>query len=341
MSTATEDPQPPVIRPIDSSTPASEDDPPLVLRRDLLARGCDDNAIARMVRVGTLVRIRQGAFAAAAWWHEADDRAKHLLRARAVLAKAGAEAVLSHVSAVAAHGGPLWGVPLDDVHITRTDRRSGRRQAGVVQHRGLLTTDEVVTLRGLATTTAARTALDVITRASAEVGLVVANDFLFRRLCTREELLGGAASIARWSGSLDSHVVLRWATPLCESVGESRLLHLVHQHGLPAPVLQLTIYSKDGRFIARVDLAWPDHGVFVEFDGREKYLKPWRPGENAAQVVVREKQREDAVRQVTGWRCIRLTWADLERPMATARLLGAALGVVPVTPLLEARAQRF
>ena len=33
--------------------------------------------------------------------------------------------------------------------------------------------------------------------------------------------------------------------------------------------------------IHRVDLAWPEYGVFLEFDGRVKYEKYLREGERA------------------------------------------------------------
>jgi hypothetical protein len=44
-------------------------------------------------------------------------------------------------------------------------------------------------------------------------------------------------------------------------------------------------------------------------------------------VVLREKRREDRVRELTGWRCIRVTWADLENPARlVARIRAALLG---------------
>ena len=39
-------------------------------------------------------------------------------------------------------------------------------------------------------------------------------------------------------------------------------------------------------------LAWPDYGVFLEFDGKEKYLRYRRPGESVIDTVLREKRRE-------------------------------------------------
>ena len=58
--------------------------------------------------------------------------------------------------------------------------------------------------------------------------------------------------------------------------------------------------------------------MFGEFDGLVKYLTPARPGESPADVVIREKKREDLIRELTGWLSIRLVWADLHRPARTA-----------------------
>ena len=66
--------------------------------------------------------------------------------------------------------------------------------------------------------------------------------------------------------------------------------------------------------ILRLDFAWPEHDVWLEFDGKEKYVKYLREGETATDAVLREKRREDRIRELTGWRCIRITWADLFFP---------------------------
>jgi len=58
-----------------------------------------------------------------------------------------------------------------------------------------------------------------------------------------------------------------------------------------------------------------------------KYQKYLRPGEDAGDAVFREKRREDAIRRVTGWRVIRLSWADLAHPARTAAILLEALAM--------------
>ena len=57
---------------------------------------------------------------------------------------------------------------------------------------------------------------------------------------------------------------------------------------------------------------------FLEFDGRIKYQRFLRAGESVTDCVVREKQRESRICELTGWRCIRIVWADLDQPKVVA-----------------------
>jgi len=92
----------------------------------------------------------------------------------------------------------------------------------------------------------------------------------------------------------------------------------VWSQGLPAPEVNYPIFDENGVEVARVDLAWPAYGLFLEFDGKVKYEGLLRDGERASDVVVREKQREDMICRLTGWHCIRVVWADLYTPRQTA-----------------------
>ena len=55
--------------------------------------------------------------------------------------------------------------------------------------------------------------------------------------------------------------------------------------GLPEPNLQVVVRRPRGDFIARVDLAYPDLGVIIEFDGETTYTALLRPGQSASHVV--------------------------------------------------------
>lgn len=51
-------------------------------------------------------------------------------------------------------------------------------------------------------------------------------------------------------------------------------------------------------------------------------------------AVLREKQRESRIAELTGWRCIRITWADLERPDGTVARILALLGIATRVPCI-------
>ena len=50
---------------------------------------------------------------------------------------------------------------------------------------------------------------------------------------------------------------------------EAHVLRLFHQWGLPAPQCQYVIRDENGRFLARVDFAWPAWRFGLEYLGDE------------------------------------------------------------------------
>lgn len=299
------------------------------LRRDALAAGLGDKALRRLVQAGRLHRVRHGAYTLRAHWEGLSAVERHLLVARCALRTAGTEVALSHTSAAAAHGAPVWGLPLEDVHLVRLDRRTGRREAGVRQHRSQVGAREVVEVDGMRVTSPARTCLDITTICGVEVALGVVDHFLSSGKVTRRELLDRCAEL-RWSpGSLTTELTFRLADPGAESLGETRVRFRCYRGGLPRPVTQFEI-TEGARTLYRLDLAWPEHRVWIEFDGREKYLKFRRPGESVVDAVLREKRREEDIARRTGWRCLRVTWADLAQPERLVARIAAVLAGGPV-----------
>jgi len=300
------------------------DDPrntPVWLRKELLTQGYDDYAIRQLLRLGAIVRLRRGAFAAKDPHDKLDVVGQHGLLARAVLRQAKTEVVLSHVSGLGEYDVPVWGIDLTDVHVTRVDGKVGRHEAGVHQHCGRIQEGDVVTRNGVQVMSATRLALEVTTLVDVERSLCVVNFLLNAGHTTREQLRARYCTMECWPNTLATDIVLRLADPRIESVAESRCYHLFWRCGLPAPELQHEVRDVDGELIGRLDFAWPALGVWIEFDGNVKYEKPLKPGQSASDVVLAEKRREDRIRRRTGWRCIRLTWADLEHPERTAAML--------------------
>jgi hypothetical protein len=302
---------------------------PVWLRSDLKSAGHSDRDISLLVGQGVLRRLRRGAYADAATFDAADAAGRHRLLAQAVVMQAKTEVVVSHTSAVCFHEGPTWGLPMDEVHISRLDGRAGRAAAGVRQHHRPVLPEDVVVRDGIEVMSATRTALEVTTCASTEVSLVVVDDLLHRGLTTKADLEKRYASMVHDPFTLKTDLVLRLSDPRPESVGEVRTVFMCYRGGVPAPTPQYKVREPSGDVVARLDFAWPHLGVWLEFDGREKYLKYRREGESAVDAVVREKERESMIAELTGWRCIRITWADLARPEATVARILAMLGVSP------------
>jgi hypothetical protein len=302
----------------------------IFLRREAIALGYDDRALHRALKAGQIHRVRHGAYVFCEQWARSDELVRHLLRARAVLRTARAEVVLSHTTALVAMGAPLWDLPLDDVHITRLDGKAGRREAGLAQHRGRILPGDVGTLGGVPVTSPVRTALDMTRIADVEHSLVPIDWLLHTKAVDKSELRSRAASMNLSPGTLATDLTIRLADGRLESPGESRANFLFWRGALPKAEPQFQVCDALGRLVARVDFAWPEYGVFLEFDGKVKYEKPLKDGESVLDVVLREKKREELVCRLTGWRCIRITWADLIRPHETIVYIRSVLEGGPV-----------
>ncbi|MGY1721510.1 endonuclease domain-containing protein [Blastococcus sp. SYSU DS0533] len=86
---------------------------------------------------------------------------------------------------------------------------------------------------------------------------------------------------------------------------ESVLRWLVHDAGLPAPLLQHRVRDPGGRLLGRADLAWPDREVLVEFNGDVHRDRD---------VFVEDLRRQNRL-VAAGWTVLRFTSADvLGRP---------------------------
>jgi predicted transcriptional regulator of viral defense system len=302
------------------------------LRREAIAEGRSPGEVARLIRKGEWVRLRWGGYCTREVWLAADDRERHLLEAAAAVRALDGPPVLSHASAAAAWGLPLWGQDLTDVHVTRTDGRAARHRAGVVHHAGTLLPPEVTERAGLLVTTPARTLLDVAAHCDVEAGVALADAALHERLTTPDELLHVLDARRDWPGAAHAARVVSLADGRSESVGESRLRVACSQFGWVAEP-QHCFDTRQGK--AYVDLWIEEWRLALEFDGRVKYRmqEAARQGRSVEDVLWAEKRREDALRAL-GIIVVRVVWSDLADREGLRRLIlsardaaaGAALG---------------
>lgn len=136
--------------------------------------------------------------------------------------------------------------------------------------------------------------------------------------CTTHEVEAVVARLVGAGARSHGYRLIRLSDPRCESVGESRARLVLVELGLDVRS-QVAIYDDDGDFVGRVDFL-VDGDVVVEFDGAVKY-----DGAEGRDALVAEKIREDRLRAL-GYRVIRLTWADLDRPSYVAGLIRRARG---------------
>ncbi|MFB9307640.1 hypothetical protein BJY17_002886 [Agromyces hippuratus] len=127
--------------------------------------------------------------------------------------------------------------------------------------------------------------------------------------------------------SLRVAAVLERATPFAETPLETVSRLVIEELGFPAPELQHELWLPELGRSAFLDFHWPDHGIGAEADGRGKYLGPGGV-ETTIETVLREKDREDAVRrQLRGF--ARWDWAEAwGRTVLFTKLRGAGLPVV-------------
>jgi very-short-patch-repair endonuclease len=87
-----------------------------------------------------------------------------------------------------------------------------------------------------------------------------------------------------------------------ESDAELRLLRMLEAHGLPKPTVQHEIHDVDGRLVARVDFAYPELEIAIEYDSYEHHV--------GKVALVRDGARRNTM-VALGWPPITATAADL------------------------------
>lgn len=152
--------------------------------------------------------------------------------------------------------------------------------------------------------------------------LVAADGALHDGLISGAELAAAVTDHAGHPGIPGVRELLRFADGRHESVGETRLAHVMRHLGYRFAVQ--VEYVIDGR-LWRVDFELDDEPVIVEFDGLAKYggglLNP--TAEQLRGALGAEKWREDQLR-LRGRQFARIVWADLDSPEIVRHKIEAA-----------------
>lgn len=256
------------------------------------AQGLTMAALVWGERHGRWRRIVRGVYG------EGPDDPSKLDRALALVLRSGREA-----------SGGLAGVllGLDSVELDNRPLRSRQLPASrVITIGGIRCTDGLQTMLDLAAT------LDDLTWEQA------LESALREKLTTVEAIEQALAEPgSRIAGANRIRRVLALRPPGAPPTGsllETLMVQLARTiYGLRDPVRQLRIENIHGDFVAFVDLAWPEIGLFIELDGQGHKDQP-----------VYDARRETAVVAAMGWLCGRFTWHEVRHlPNVTARRLAA------------------
>lgn len=205
------------------------------------------------------------------------------------------------------------GAPVPDVTVDRTasSKRDGLR------HR-LLALDRVIEVAGFRCTDGLQTLVDLAHRLDDDRWEQALESALRLELVTVNDLETELPHLGRMrvKGTRRIRRVLLQrpaGAPPTESLLETLMVQIARLvPGLPPPLRQVDVFDRFGQFVARVDLAWPELGLFIELDGQHHEGQP-----------VYDASRETAVVAATGWLVGRFTWTECTaHKQHTARRLG-------------------
>lgn len=205
------------------------------------------------------------------------------------------------------------GVELAGGDVTVEASRAHRRHR--VRRRPL--EGQVVDMVGFACTTGRQTLVDLAAAVDDDTWEQALESALRKELTTVAEIEAAVEEMSRrrQAGVVRIRRVLArrpaGAAPT-ESLLETLFVQLARGvAGLDDPVRQLEIFDERGLFVARVDLCWPELGLFIELDGLHHRDQP-----------VHDARRETAIVAATGWLVGRFSWEEVRRhPVATRRRL--------------------
>ncbi|MBB4736735.1 hypothetical protein BJY16_000194 [Actinoplanes octamycinicus] len=220
-------------------------------------------------------------------------------------------AVASALPPGAAIGGPsaahLWGADLlsDEPPVSVVTPRDGwiNRHPRILAHHTVLAGEDVTVLHGIRVTTPERTVFDLGRRLGRTDALILLDGMLRQEAVDVVAVAELSRQRRRWPRTGRLREVLALGDGRAGSPMETRLRLLLHDAGLPAPHPQLEIHDGRGRWLARVDLGWPEARVVAEYEGDHHRER--------AQFR-RDVGRYEALREA-GWTVLRFTAGDVLR----------------------------
>jgi very-short-patch-repair endonuclease len=204
--------------------------------------------------------------------------------------------------------------PTDPVYVVVPPGSGLRSRLGLRVRRCVLPPGDVVEVRDLRVTTIHRTLRDLCLRLPPVEGLVALDMAIALRRTDVTALRCYVESAKGLPGAPRMRSLVDLAAP-AESPMETRLRWLLLERGLPMPGVQVDLHDRDGRFVGRADLYYPEARLVIEFDGGMHRDK-----------LVTDDQRQNALVSA-GYVVLRFTSVDVyQRPEAIESLVRQAIG---------------
>jgi hypothetical protein len=146
-----------------------------------------------------------------------------------------------------------------------------RSRVGLRVCQETLDESDITLIDGLRVTTPLRTAFDCARWLKGVERVVVVDALAHAQLVAIEEIRAYISGKHRLRNLRRAESVLDLADALAESPMETRIRVLLIEWGLPRPVSQLNVYDQHREFIGRLDLAYPEAKVAVEYDGAQHW----------------------------------------------------------------------
>lgn len=245
------------------------------------------------VRKGGLVRVWRGVYSL--------DEPDLMTRLGALDRLIGEQAVACLHTAAALYGFDVSAGAV--VHVLDPGTRL-RPSPGLMVHQRAGAPVQLVASRPA--TSPAWTAVEVARESRRPRGLATLDAAVRSRCCTIADLRDAAELQRGRRGIVDVRALLPFVDPRAESAMESEARLVMHDHGLPPPELQYLIHGRHGE-CWRVDFAWPDARVAVEYDSVE-----WHAGRVE---MLRDRSRFAGVQDV-GWTVVPIVVDDVRRTPA-------------------------
>lgn len=267
----------------------------------------------------------------------------HQAQIRALVEHDPSDTVFAATTAAWLLGHPIWPAT-HDVYVYKA---RGMRSARILPQYGDMdplvlrrmkavpALDSVLEVHGgIPVTNLERTAVDVARLAASETALIAVSSILGRLACVgsnydarkrpaeyveresriRARMLEIVEALPRVSGRARARQVIEMAEGRLESVGEARVLRLLHAFGLPIPELQQRFVIDGQEFFA--DFTWPELRAILEFNGEGKYGS----GDERGRRVANERARESLLRN-QGYRILNVSWQQLNGQRSLARTI--------------------